>query len=356
MKPGYDRTTIDFSRISLMTQNGSDQCLTDCFREGMELHRRGELTDAEECYQSVLRLDPDHADALQLLGVVAAQLGNFALAVERARLAISKDPNQPVTYNNLGNMLVELDRYDEAIDAYRNAIDLRPDYAHAHHNLGHVFCRVDQLLDALQAYQTTTELDPQNADAWDSLGDSLQKIGRAEEAVDAFRQATELAPERVPILHRLGEALRSLSRLDEAARVYRRCLELRPEDPIATHFIHVCEVDAPTPARVSAEFVAHTFDDFAESFDRVLSDLQYRVPELLGEMAGEFAKEHDAELLDVVDLGCGTGLCAESLRAISRHLTGVDLSQKMLDKAEERGGYDELVRRGVDELSRRPSQ
>ncbi|MEO1527508.1 MAG: tetratricopeptide repeat protein [Planctomycetota bacterium] len=331
-----------------MTTNESGACLADYLNEGMELHRRGELTDAEEQYQNVLKIDPDHSDALQLLGVVAAQLGNFSLAVERAELAISKDPNQPVTYNNLGNMLVELDRFDDAIDAYKNAIHLRPDYAHAHQNLGHVLCRVDQLLDALQAYQTTTELDPENPDAWDAYADSLHKIGRTEESVEAFQRAIDLAPERVPFLHRLGAALRSLSRLDEAASIYHRCLELKPTDPIAKHFVHVCQVGAPTPERVSAEFVEKTFDDFAESFDTVLSDLKYRVPEMLGEMATTFAQQHGADRLDVVDLGCGTGLCAEALRAVSDRLTGVDLSQKMLDKAAERGGYDELVR---DELT-----
>ncbi|MEL6107343.1 MAG: tetratricopeptide repeat protein [Planctomycetota bacterium] len=327
-----------------MDREGSEGCLQDCFEQGMELHRKGELTNAEEQYRRVLDIDPDHADALQLMGVVAAQLGNLPLAVERARLAISKHPDQPVTYNNLGNMLVELDRFDEAIDAYRNAIHLRPDYAHAHQNLGHVFCRVDQLLDALQAYQRSTELEPENADAWDSLGDSMHKIGRAEEAIDAFRRAIELAPERVPIMHRLGVALRSLNRIDEAAAVYRRCLELRPDDPIADHFLHVCEKDAPTPERVSREFVEKTFDEFAESFDTVLSDLQYRVPEMLGEMATDYAEQRGATDLDVVDLGCGTGLCVEPLRAISDRLIGVDLSEKMLAKAEKRGGYDDLVR------------
>lgn len=331
-----------------MDREGSDLSLEECFQQGMELHREGELTNAEEQYRRVLEIDPDHADALQLMGVVAAQLGNFPLAVERARLAISKHPDQPVTYNNLGNMLVELDRYDEAIDAYRNAIHLRPDYAHAHQNLGHVFCRVDQLLDALHAYQRTTELEPENADAWDSLGDSLHKIGRSEEAIDAYRRAIELDPERVPIMHRLGVALRALNRIEEAGAVYRRCLELRPEDPIAEHFLHVCEDGAPTPERVSQEFVEKTFDEFAESFDTVLSDLQYRVPEMLGEVATDHASRRASTELDVVDLGCGTGLCVQPLRAISQRLVGVDLSEKMLAKAKERGGYDDLVR---DELT-----
>src|SRR5207248_233908 len=46
--------------------------------------------------------------------------------------------------------------------------------------------------------------------------------------------------------------------------------------------------------------------------------------------------------LDVLDLGCGTGLCGALLRRWARTLVGVDLSPGMLEKARERGCYDRL--------------
>ena len=43
------------------------------------------------------------------------------------------------------------------------------------------------------------------------------------------------------------------------------------------------------------------------------------------------------------DIGCGTGCSGLSFRSCCEHLTGVDLSPEMLDKARDRGCYDELV-------------
>ncbi|MCD0463753.1 tetratricopeptide repeat protein [Roseiconus lacunae] len=326
-----------------MSSDEAELAIKENLNKAIELHRAGELTEAEAFYQAVLQLDPDHADALQLMGVIAAQLGDLSLAVQRTELALSKYPEQPVTFNNLGNMLVELDRYDDAIKAYENAVHLRPDYTQAYLNLGHVLCRANRLLEAQEAYRKVTELEVDNADGWDSLGDALHKVGRSEDAIEAFRKASELAPERTSILHHLGMALRSLDRMDDAATVYRQCLEITPDDPIAKHYLVVCGDLDEAPERVSMEFVQETFDDFAASFDMVLADLKYKVPELLGKMSADFLAAHEQETIDIVDLGCGTGLCAEHLRGLANDLVGVDLSKEMLAKAEKRGGYDDLV-------------
>ena len=47
-------------------------------------------------------------------------------------------------------------------------------------------------------------------------------------------------------------------------------------------------------------------------------------------------------LPSVADVGCGTGLCGPLIRPIAKHLVGVDLSPKMIERARERGIYDEL--------------
>ena len=48
--------------------------------------------------------------------------------------------------------------------------------------------------------------------------------------------------------------------------------------------------------------------------------------------------------LDILDAGCGTGLCGPLLRPYAHKLVGVDLSAKMLVKAAGRQTYDDLVR------------
>ena len=51
-----------------------------------------------------------------------------------------------------------------------------------------------------------------------------------------------------------------------------------------------------------------------------------------------------ARALDVLDAGCGTGLCGPLVAPYARRLVGVDLSEGMLEHAREKNVYDELVR------------
>lgn len=311
--------------------------------EAIAFHRAGELTDAERCYMEVLKIAPEQPDALQLLGVVAAQLGNTTLAIERVKQSISINPDQPGALNNLGNMLASENQYEEAIEAYERAIHLKPDDGQAHHNLGHVYSLADRPLDAIRAYRRATELQSDNASSWDSLGESLEKIGRSEDAVDSFRKALELAPEYTSIMDRLGKSLRTLGRLGEARQVYQQWLAVAPDNPIASHYMLVCDETGSAPDRASKDYVKKTFDDFADDFDSLLTDLEYRVPDLIGEAVQVLVPDEGRGQWSVVDLGCGTGLCGRHLRDIAKNLIGVDLSPKMLSKADERDLYDELI-------------
>lgn len=322
--------------------------IEDLLAKAMELHRGGQLTKAEWAYEEVLEKDPKHPSALQLLGVIAAQMGNTTLAIERVNQSIEINPDQPVALNNLGNMLAQEERFDEAIDVYRRAIELKPDYSQVHYNLGKALGDHHQPLEAVDALSRAVDLDPQDADSWYAFAASLETVARFEDAVLAYRKAKAIAPDFVGALNRLGAVLRKMDCLDEAREVYQEWLEMVPGDPIASHFLLVCSGAKETPDRASPEYVKLTFNNIADEFDGLLSDLDYRVPDLIGQMIGEsasgtLASETPAGQLSVVDLGCGTGLCGSHLRGHAQRLIGVDLSPAMLAKADERDLYDELV-------------
>jgi predicted TPR repeat methyltransferase len=95
-------------------------------------------------------------------------------------------------------------------------------------------------------------------------------------------------------------------------------------------------------SRAPEEFVTQEFDHFAESFDEVLRKLEYRAPALLASALRRVDGEPRGEL-DVLDAGCGTGLCGPLLASYARRMVGVDLSSKMLEHAREKRVYDELV-------------
>jgi predicted O-linked N-acetylglucosamine transferase (SPINDLY family) len=96
------------------------------FARALALHQRGELAQAGNLYRQVLRAQPQHGDALHLLGVVAAQTGNPQGGAELMGRALALDPDNPAILANRGNALEDLGRVEEALAAFERAHALAP--------------------------------------------------------------------------------------------------------------------------------------------------------------------------------------------------------------------------------------
>jgi len=103
--------------------------------KALSLHRRGERQQAVCVYNRILRIDPRHADALHLLGVIAQQNGDAQRAVEHIARAIAVQPQSAVFHNNLGAALLDQGRNGEAAGSFRGALALQPNYLEALLNL-----------------------------------------------------------------------------------------------------------------------------------------------------------------------------------------------------------------------------
>lgn len=137
-----------------------------------------------------------------------------------------------------------------------------------------------------------------------------------------------------------GLDLEKAGRREEAAVFYRRALELDPDDHGGAAVRLASMGLAPAPDKAPDAYVMTLFDQHAEVFDSVLVDqLGYSVPMMLGDALPAFLPDGAARLLD---LGCGTGLVGEALYDSVDHAVGVDLSERMIEIADEREVYDEL--------------
>lgn len=307
----------------------------------IKLHREGQLQGAETLYQRVLKLAPNHVDALHYLGVVSHQLGKGERGVELIRRAVRLQPGYVDAWNNLGNVLKELGRMDEAVAMYREVISRRPEHAEAHNNLGVALKELGEYVQAAEAYRQALALKPEYADAWHNLGNVLRKLGELEASLSAYRQALTLKPYHVEAYKNLGRALYVAGRSAEAVEVYQQWLALEPGNPVAEHMLAAC-VGGAGPERASDAFVRQTFDNFACNFDVVLERLEYRAPALVAQAVAAQLGAPEGTLA-VLDAGCGTGLCGPDLRPYAQRLIGVDLSGGMLAKALGREVYDELI-------------
>lgn len=170
------------------------------FTHALELHRAGRLAEAERGYRRILELEPEHADSLHLLGVVALQTGHLDVALALVQRAVALRPDGAVYRNNLGQILERLQRGDEAALAYRAALALDPGYAEACNNLGHWLQRRDHLAEAEAKFRQAIQLDARYAEPHTNLGNLLKDRGDLDAALAAYRRAIELRPD-LSLLH-----------------------------------------------------------------------------------------------------------------------------------------------------------
>jgi len=315
--------------------------LADAMAYAQALQKDNRLDAAEELYRRILAAAPDYPDAWHFRGVVAFQLGRLDEAETMIRRAVELAPAYSDAHNNLGNVLQHQKRSEEAVTCYERAIALQPDLADAYNNLGNALQQQKRHDDAVVFYEKAIALRPDMADAHLNLGKALEALDQMQQALTAYRQAVMLRPFHFDSYRRLGAALYGWGRIDEAADVYRKWLSLEPENPLARHLLAACTGEA-VPARASDDCVRNIFEGFADSFDQILEGLQYRAPALVAQAAAEVIGAPAARL-DILDAGCGTGLCGEHVKPFARKLVGVDLSLEMLKRAGVRRLYDELI-------------
>lgn len=176
--------------------------------------------------------------------------------------------------------------------------------------------------------------------------ESLRRRDRVLAAFVCQQHATALAPDDPALLLQLGELAHIVGRRDEARAAYQLYLARCPDDAEVTHLVAALS-DATPPARVSNRCIEQLYGRFADFYDENMTgELDYCAPARL--YRATVAALQGRSELDVLDLGCGTGLGGERWRARARYLVGVDLSAQMIARAQLRGVYDRL---DTDEIS-----
>lgn len=287
------------------SSEGGELTLEDAVALAARLHQGGDLDGAEKVYLGILSVAPDMPFALHFLGVLEHQRGRYAEAQALIARSLELSPEESGWHNNHGNTLLKLGRGDEAEAAWRRAI----------------------------------ALSPQRSDAYPSLENYLESQGRIAELVTLHAEFVVASPqERAPGV--LGRSYARLGRMEEAAAAYKSWLDAEPDNPVPRHLWLAARGEAPE--RADDAYVARAFDHYADKFDSHIGGLDYRGPDLVAEAVAQGCGA-PAAALEALDAGCGTGLCGPLIRPWTRRLDGVDLSQKMLDRAGALGCYDELV-------------
>jgi predicted TPR repeat methyltransferase len=252
-------------------------------------------------------LQPDHVGGLFNLGGALVAVGNLLEAERCFRQVTELCPDHSVALDNLGLLLEQGGRPDAALACYEKAVAGSAVAAIHHRHLGLCYLKKRRLKEAEQQFRQGLSLDSTDPKAFIELGRVQTELGDIDAAVASFNTALTINPEL------------------DYARFWLSAINDSHDTDAAKH-----------------RFVTRLFDGHAEDFDRILvKDLAYRTPWLIADLVTKYLPE--PRRLDILDLGCGTGLCADSLYTVAGTMIGVDLSSEMLKRAAQRNRYTKLL-------------
>jgi tetratricopeptide (TPR) repeat protein len=200
---------------------------SEALAAAVEHHQAGRLETAEQLYRQILAVEPNNADALNRLGVIAYQVDKYELAANYIHCAIEINGSEPSYHCNLGIVFLSQHRLDEAVDCFRRTLELDPNHALAHYNLGVTFQTQGKLTEAIACFQRALKLNPFDSEVNNNLGTALRLQGSLNEAIFYFRRSLELKPDSAAAHFNLGSALQAQGNLTDAVVPYRRAIELK---------------------------------------------------------------------------------------------------------------------------------
>jgi predicted TPR repeat methyltransferase len=341
---------IDSYRQALQLQPGQAGVFAGI---GSALLGNGNAEGAIEDFEQSLALDPENKEATLGIGSALVILGQLDEAATYSGKALDYYPENAEAHFIRGRILHDKGDMDEAVTCYKKALDFNPEHARTNFYLGAIFHEKEELDQALGYYQAAVRIKPDFMQAHFSMGIIYQLQRQLEQAIHHYKESVKYYREIAENADISNAAIVNaycqlgyiygllMDNRDEAVSYYSMALELDPEHERAKHYL-VSLGEGEAPERASDGYVADLFDAMSDDFDNMLvGTLEYKTPECLYEAVKQALPDTDNKL-DILDLGCGTGLCGPVFNDISAFMAGVDLSPKMVAKARERKLYDIL--------------
>jgi predicted TPR repeat methyltransferase len=309
-----------------------------CIGLAFALMQLGENAAAREALQTAIGIDPTQADAHYLIGQIARGSGETGAAASYFRDAIRHNAVFAEAHRDLIQLLVDTNPR-EALVAATRAVEAFPESAEFWFYRGATSEKAGHRDRAIACYEQACALQPDALQARRNLARTLAESKRHADAIPHCQALIALAPDDADAHMMLGAAHLEAGNVEAAVASYSRSRDIKPNETI--DYV-IASLTGKTVDRAPDDYVAYLFDGYAANFDtHLVGRLKYSVPTQLAEMLARVCAK---PMGDVLDLGCGTGLMGAELENSASTIVGVDLSEKMLDKARERKVYSRLER------------
>jgi len=194
------------------------------FKKAVELHQSSEHDRALDLYREVIRLDPKHFDALQLLATLLANANQVSESLELFARAVNVNNKNSKVLNNYGYVLALSGDLTLAQKMYERALKLDPNYLDALNNLANLFQQLGQFEHSVVLYDRVNQLDSSYVQAYFNKGIALQRLSKLGEALSSYDQAIRLKPDYYDAYLNQATVLRDLGEHQAALSIYRNLL------------------------------------------------------------------------------------------------------------------------------------
>lgn len=292
----------DFQATDRLTEKKAEEAFDLAYAS----HREGRLLEAYQQYMVLIEQYPDSALLRYNLGLVYFEKAEYSNALNEFTLACSLGPEDDDTLFNLALCQKKTGDYPSAIATYERILTIHPGQLYSLYNLAGCYRHQQEYELAIACYKQVLEIDPSYLPAIKNIAYVNHQSGKNEYAIYYYKKVLEQQPKNESISYLLS-ALAGVH-LDHAPESYIRDL----------------------------------FNDYAHDFEHsLIEELGYDSPRQLYDCLGR-SEASKVQSVHGLDLGCGTGLSGLAFGKIVTSLDGVDLSERMLIQAAEKGCYDHI--------------
>jgi predicted TPR repeat methyltransferase len=295
---------------------------------------KNELAAAASSLNALRASSGDDPRVYSLGAELAFAANNPGAALSATSAALALAPNASQVHFQRARALEALGRFSECVDACRAAVDANPKMLPAVELAVYVGRRLGDTSAAETMLRAAQRAAPESLQIWLAMGKFLARDKRAE-ALDWFDKVLEAEPENVEALLVSASLNYDLGHVERARTLIERAHALDGDDErVAFELTRINETGV---AQLPMSRVQGLFDEYAERFDtHLVGALKYTTPQFV---AKKIRERYPDLRLNLLDLGCGTGLLGVYLGRIEGYFVGVDLSEKMVQQAARHGIY-----------------
>lgn len=195
----------------------------------LNFHHAGNISQAEDLYNEILKDDPENDVVLYFMGIIAFQRKNIEFAIQNISKAIALNP-MPDYFRDLGNIYFEINQHSKAVECFKKFLEHAPEDVDVLFNLGLSYLELKQLDEALKVFSMLEKLLPEDFEVCNNLAMILHQKNNIHEAVEKYKKAISLNPDLPGANYNLGIIYHHIKKDNESALAYyQRAVELKPD-------------------------------------------------------------------------------------------------------------------------------